>query len=270
MTTQPLGNETATSSTDFYRDAMRILNDAGAPFLVGGAYAFAAYTGISRDTKDFDVFLRPADVERALDQFRSEGFAAERTFPHWLAKVKCGSDCLDLIFRSGNGISEVDDSWFTRARDEEVLGRAVKLTAPEETIWLKCYIMERERFDGADVAHLIHSCGERLDWPHLVRRFNSCWRVLLSHLVLFGFIYPSERNRIPASVMSDLLQRTQEEIGTAPSERVCRGTLLSRAQYLPDVQERGYRDARLEPRSHMTEADIASWTAAIEEANRPQ
>jgi hypothetical protein len=146
----------------------------------------------------------------------------------------------------------------------------VKVTAPEETIWLKCYIMERERFDGADVAHLIHSCAERLDWSLLVRRFNSDWRVLLSHLVLFGFIYPSERNRIPASIMSDLLQRTQEELNSAPSERICRGTLLSRAQYLPDVQQRGYRDARLEPRSHMTPEDVAHWTAAIDDAVRPQ
>ena len=60
---------------------------------------------------------KPADVERALDAFRAEGFEADLTFPHWLAKVKCGADCLDLIFRSGNGVSEVDDSWFTaRAR----------------------------------------------------------------------------------------------------------------------------------------------------------
>jgi hypothetical protein len=259
-----------TSSEEFYRDTMRILQEAEVPYLVGGAYALGAYTGISRDTKDLDFFLRPSDVERALEAFRSQGYHAEMTFPHWLAKVKYSGDCLDLIFRSGNGICEVDDSWFKRARDEEVLGQPVKVTAPEETIWLKCYIMERERFDGADVAHLIHASAERLDWPHLVRRFNSCWRVLLSHLVLFGFIYPSERNRIPASVMSDLLQRAQEEIGIkAPSERVCRGTLLSRAQYLPDVLERGYRDARLEPRSHMTATDIESWTAAIDDSIRP-
>jgi hypothetical protein len=68
--------------------------------------------------------------------------------------------------------------------------------------------------------------------------------------------------------MSDLLQRTQEELNNAPGDRVCRGTLLSRAQYLPDVQQRGYRDARLEPRSHMTAEDVANWTAAIDEANR--
>jgi hypothetical protein len=164
----------------------------------------------------------------------------------------------------------VDDSWFDRAREDEVLGERAFLTPAEEMLWMKAYIMERERFDGADVAHLIHSCAERLDWAHLVRRFGSHWRVLLSHLVLFGFIYPSERNRIPSSLMSDLLQRTQEELSATPGDRVCRGTLISRAQYLPDVHQRGYRDGRLTSGSHMTPADIESWTAAIEDKDRPQ
>ena len=136
---------------------------------------------------------------------------------------------------------------------------------------MKAYIMERERFDGADVAHLIHSCAEKMDWAHLLRRFGGHWRVLLSHLVLFGFIYPAERNRIPSSLMSDLLQRTQEELSaTPPADRVCRGPLISRAQYLPDVHERGYRDGRLTSGSHMTAADIESWTAAIKDKDRPQ
>ena len=70
--------------------------------------------------------------------------------------------------------------------------------------------------------------------------------------------------------MSDLLQRTQEELSATSSDRVCRGTLISRAQYLPDVHERGYRDGRLTFGSHMTQADIESWTAAIEDKDRPQ
>ncbi len=147
----------------------------------------------------------------------------------------------------------------------EVLGLSAALCAPEEIIWMKADVMERERFDGADIAHLIQGCAKRLDWLHLVRRFNSHWRVLLAHLVLFGFIYPAERNRIPSSIMSDLLQRTQEELGSMPDDRVCRGTLLSRAQYLVDVQERGYRDGRLHSQSHMGAKNIARWTAAIEQ-----
>lgn len=254
----------------FYRNSLRTLQEAEVPFLVGGAYAFAVYTGIARHTKDLDIFLRPIDVERALDCFRRDGFEVERTFPHWLAKAYCGDDCIDLIYRAGNGLCEVDDGWFARARRQEVLGETAVLCAPEDILWMKAYIMERERFDGADVAHLLRSCAERLDWAHLLRAFGSDWRVLLSHLVLFGFIYPSERNRLPASVMSDLLQRAQEEISANSADRVCRGTLLSRAQYLPDVEEGGYRDARLDSRSQMSAEDIGDWTAAIDPHNRPE
>jgi hypothetical protein len=128
---------------------------------------------------------------------------------------------------------------------------------------MKAYIMERERFDGADIAHILQSCAEKLDWPHLVRRFGPDWRVLLSHLVLFGFIYPSERGKIPAAVMDDLIGRLRKEGSSAGSDRVCRGTLLSRKQYLLDIRKRGFRDARLEPRVHMDLEDIVHWTKAI-------
>ena len=158
----------------------------------------------------------------------------------------------------------MDDSWFERARDDELLGVPVKHCAPEEMIWMKAYIMERERFDGADIAHILRCCAAEIDWPHLVRRFGPDWRVLLSHLILFGYIYPGERARIPAAIMEDLITRLRSEVSTAGPERLCRGTLLSRQQYLVDVQEWGFRDARLENRVQMNEKDIADWTDAIE------
>jgi hypothetical protein len=82
-------------------------------------------------------------------------------------------------------------------------------------------------------------------------------------LVLFGYIYPSEHGRIPAAIMDDLISRLRKDAPIAGPERVCRGTLLSRKQYLLDVQERGFRDARLEDRVHMDDKDIAHWTRAI-------
>ena len=86
--------------------------------------------------------------------------------------------------------------------------------------------MERERFDGADIAHLLLKCGERLDWGHLLNRFGSDWRVLLSHLVLFGFIYPSRRSLIPNSVMNELLRRVNwEQQGSPARTNVCNGNL---------------------------------------------
>jgi len=131
-------------------------------------------------------------------------------------------------------------------------------------IWMKAYIMERERFDGADIAHILRCCAAEIDWPHLVRRFGPDWRVLLSHLILFGYIYPGERTQIPAAIIEDLITRFRREARTAGPERLCRGTLLSRQQYLVDVQQWGFRDARLEERVQMSEKDIADWTDEIE------
>jgi hypothetical protein len=44
-------------------------------------------------------------------------------------------------------------------------------------IWSKAFVMERERFDGADVAHLLRSMGPRLDWDRILRRFDRYWEV---------------------------------------------------------------------------------------------
>jgi hypothetical protein len=235
------------------------------PFLIGGAYMVEVCGGVSRSTKDFDLYVRPKHVHAALKALARAGYKTELTFPHWLAKATYDGDILDLIFRAGNGLCEVDDSWFNRARDDELLGVPVKLCAPEEMIWMKAYIMERERFDGADIAHILRCSAADIDWPHLVRRFGPDWRVLLSHLILFGFVYPGERTLIPAAIMEDLMSRLRSETRTAGPQRLCRGTLLSRQQYLVDIRDWGFRDARLEERVHMSEKDIAHWTEAIEE-----
>lgn len=252
------------SPTEFHRRSVAALHAAEVPFLIGGAYMVEVCGGVSRSTKDFDPYIRPDHVKPALDALGRAGYETEVTFPHWLAKATYADDVLDLIFRAGNGLCEVNDSWFDRARDDELLGVPVKLCAPEEMIWMKAYIMERERFDGADIAHILRCCAADIDWPHLVRRFGPDWRVLLSHLVLFGYIYPGERTLVPAAVMEELITRLRSEATTVGPERLCRGTLLSRQQYLVDVQEWGFRDARLQERVQMSDDDIAQWTDAIE------
>jgi hypothetical protein len=246
-----------------HRRSLIALQDAKIPFLIGGAYVVEVYGGISRRSKDFDLYVRPNDIDRAMDALARAGYKTEKTFPHWLAKAGRGRDYIDLIFRAGNGLCEVDDSWFERAQDEELEGLHVKLCAPEEMIWMKAYIMERERFDGADIAHILRGCAEKIEWPHLVRRFGPDWRVLLSHLVLFGYIYPGESTKIPTAVMDDLVAWLRKEVPAVGRKHLCRGTLLSRKQYLVDVEEWGFRDARLERRVRMDAKDIAHWTKAI-------
>jgi Uncharacterised nucleotidyltransferase len=249
---------------NFYRSAMQALIGADIPFLVGGAFALERYTGIKRYTKDFDIFVRSKHITQALAALEEAGYRSELTFPHWLGKAHHGNLFVDIIFGSGNGEARVDDLWFEHAVQADVLGMPVLIYPPEEAIWSKSFVMERERYDGADIAHLLRICAEKLDWQRLVMRYGSKWRLLLSYLVLFGFIYPAERNKIPAWVMRDLLGRLQGELDVAPPpEKVVQGTLISREQFLIDVDEWGYRDGRLPPSGNMSPEDIAYWTGAI-------
>jgi hypothetical protein len=255
---------------EFYRSTIKALTAAGLQYLVGGGYALGHYTGVSRDTKDFDIFVRREDYDAVMAVLSREGYHTDLTFPHWLGKASCEHGYLDVIFNSGNGVARVDDDWFRYAAAGQALGFPVRFSPVEEMIWSKAYIMERERFDGADIMHLIMARAERIDWARLVGRFGDHWRVLLAHLCLFGFIYPSERNRIPEWVLTGLMGRLDHEMRTPPPPEVtCQGTLLSREQYLVDVQRWGLADVRHTEASSMTPDDVTLWTNAIKDDKNP-
>lgn len=247
-----------------YRDVLTTLNKSGLPYLVGGAYAFNHYTGLNRRTEDFDLFVSRDDYDDISKVLTSVGYQTELTYPHWLGKIRANGEVIDLIFSSGNAIAEVDAEWFQHATPATLFGIDTLLSPVEEMLWSKAFVMERERFDGSDVAHLLLTWGRHLDWKRILRRFEPHWRLLLSHLTLFGFIYPAHRDVIPSWVMDDLLNRLQDELdGPVPDDKTCAGTLLSREQYLNDVQQWGYQDARIAPYGYMSAEDTAKWTEAI-------
>jgi hypothetical protein len=248
---------------DFYVRVMTALHDAELPFMVAGAYALRHHTGISRQTKDLDLFVKRDDIHRALDALQRAGFRTDLPFVHWLGKVYDGDDFIDIIFSSGNGVATVDEDFFTHAPHGHCFEVPIRWCPVEEMIWSKAFVMERERFDGADVAHLLRSCAASLDWQRLIERFGSHWRVLYAHVVLFGFIYPGEDHTIPGWVVQELGERMLRERENLPATApVCGGTLLSRAQFLVDIAEGGYQDARVATGA-MSEDEVDDWTAAI-------
>ena len=229
---------------DARADALRALARSDVPFLVAGAYAFFDYTGIVRDTKDLDVFLRRDDLQRAFAVLEGAGFRTQVFDPVWIGKAYRGEWFVDLIFSSGNGVAGVDDVWFEHARPARVMGTETLLAPAEEMIWSASFVLERERYDGADVVHLVHARADELDWDRLLWRFERYWEVLLSHLLLYRFVYPGERSRVPDAILRRLLARAEAELGSDDPRPLCRGNLLSRVQYRPDLEERGYEDGR--------------------------
>lgn len=223
------------------------LKQAEIPFVVGGAYALHTYTGLYRVTKDLDVFLRRSDVERALDALADVNFRTEMLDPVWIAKAYASNDFFaDLIFSSGNGVAEVDELWFQRASSHPIHGMQVLVAPPEEMIWSKAFVCERERYDGADLNHIVLACGKELDWGHLLYRFNAHWPVLFSHLLMYRFSYPGRQDHVPEWVWQELLRRADEMQNQPQLADLCRGTLLSREQYRTDLEHWGFRDARYE------------------------
>lgn len=264
MTGQSTLDESAQDTNAFYRRTLHVLSDASVPFLVGGSHAFLEYTGIVRNTKDFDLFLRRVDLDRAMEALQAAGYRTELTFRHWLGKAWKHEDHVDLVFSSGNGLCTVDDEWFDHAVETQVLGMPVKIVPCEELLWQKAFIMERERFDGADIVHLLRTRGTTIDWERLLARFDSHWPLLYTYLLFFHFVYPSETESVPGAVIEEMARRMAVLRAAGEGERVCQGTLVSRAQYVLDIGQYGYSDARLSPRGGMSPEDAIFWTWAID------
>lgn len=249
------------ATRDFYRATLRILQREKVPVMVGGAYAFACYTGIVRHTKDLDLFTTPELARVAPDTLARAGYRTELTAETWIGKAFHGDAFVDIIFRSGNAVSEVDGGWFEAAEETTLLDVPVRICPAEELLWMKAFLMERERFDGADVAHLLLCRAQVFDWERLVRRFGVYRRVLLAHLLLFGFIYPDQADAIPADLMESLWRASRNE---PVLPELCRGPLLSRASYLLDVGRWGWHDARFTSPSRFSGERLARWRETIE------
>jgi hypothetical protein len=251
-----------TDGTAFYRAAIQRLQGAKVPFLAGGAYALEVLAGIVRRTKDFDIFVLEEDSQRCLSVLAAAGYRTELTYPHWLGKAFCGEDFIDVIFNSGNGHCRVDEEWFKHAGTGRIFDIQLSLCPVEEIVWQKSFILERDRCDVADVAHLLRHRGNEVNWKRLLVRFGNHWRVLLAQIVLFDFIFPTHRDSVPAWVREQLLANCQnDKLPAGEMDRACYGTLLSASQYLRDVDLEDYRDVRLLPIGSLTPEQLTVWTA---------
>jgi hypothetical protein len=236
-------DEQKEESMAFYREALELLNSSGADYMLGGAFATFKYTGIYRDTKDLDVFCKSADYPKILKHFEQQGYKVSVHDARWIAKVFKGEYFIDLIFDSVNNICTVDDAWFEHAAKGEFAGMAVKFIPAEELIWCKTYVQNRERFDGADVNHIILKYGKQLDWKRLLSRLDQHWHLLLAELIVFQFVYPTDYQEIiPKWIFDELMQRAQMQYELpAAIVKVCRGPMIDNTQYAIDIKNWEYK-----------------------------
>jgi hypothetical protein len=225
-----------------YQGVIRGLLEAGVPFAISGGFAFHHHTGIWRTTKDLDLVTPPDAVSRAFEVLVQEGFETYVQDPVWLAKARRGDYFVDLITGVGNATLTVEQSWVDRALEDEVLGIRCKILPVEEMIASKLFVTRRERFDGADIAHLLRACSRSLDWERLRDLTDPHWQMLYWNLVLFAYIYPERTGDVPPSVWRELSDRFQKTIATQQKDQPFHGSLIDPKMFAIDVTEWGERD----------------------------
>jgi predicted nucleotidyltransferase len=236
-----------------FREVIQLLEQKGLPFVISGAFALHEHTGIWRDTKDLDLFLPTQEVGRALKILQEDGFETEILDPVWLAKARRDGFFVDLITGMSNGVIRVDYSWIRHASRSQVFGLSVRVLAPEDLIASKVFVTRRERFDGADICHVIYGTRGRLKWQRLMGLIGEHWEMLFWHLVLYHYIYPGNTDYVPGQIWDELLQRFRVELKHPNKDTGFRGSLIDEKMFAIDVTEWDKRDILAEFREKAEE-----------------
>jgi hypothetical protein len=239
----------AVEQESLFREVITLMEVNLVPVVVSGAFALHEHTGIWRDTKDLDFFLPAEEVGRALQVLENDGFRTEIADPVWLAKARRNGFFVDLITGMSNGVVRVDYSWIRRASRSHVFGLSVRVLAPEELIASKVFVTRRERFDGADICHIIYGTRGKFDWQRLMGLMGEHWQMLFWTLVLYQYVYPAHTHYVPQEIWDELLERFKMELKHPNTAVEFRGSLIDEKMFAIDVLEWGMRDIMEEHRS---------------------
>jgi hypothetical protein len=235
--TSSLPSDAPEEQVGLFRDVLETLERRGVPYAVSGAVALRQHTGICRQTKDLDLFVTPLNRGPALGCLRESGMECETTDPVWLAKAKRGQYFVDLISGMSNGVIMVEDSWIERAHPAVVHGVTTRVLAPEELVASKIFVARRERFDGADIAHVIYGTYRSFDFQRALELVGEHWEMLLWSLVLFRYAYPGQSHYVPDEIWQELLGRFEREIRNPNPQAKFRGSLVDDNMFAIDINE---------------------------------
>jgi hypothetical protein len=208
LPSQPLKFQWAEAISPFewelYGRAIRELRKSGIPFVLGGGFALATFTGRWRDTKDIDFYIHPQDREAAIAALTRAGFEdyySRRAYDrNWIYRSTRSGVIVDIIWAMANQRAQVDDLWIERAGSIRIRQEELKVLPMEEFMWCKLYIMQRDHCDWTDVFNLLYAVGPRLDWMHLIKRVGEDLPLLKAILTVFAWLCPEAARKLPSSL----------------------------------------------------------------------
>jgi hypothetical protein len=196
----------------------------GLRFAVSGGFATSFYSALWRNTKDLDFCVLPRDRDAMVQVTRDAGLHDlhdEKPYDRgWIYRATERGIIADIIWQLANYRGEVDEAWVDAGPEVTIHGETLRLVPPEEMIWSKIYVVQRERCDFPDIVNILYACGAELDWPCLLERLRGEERLLASVLSIFAWLAPGRANLIPEAVWQKLaiprpaggLQRDEDRI----------------------------------------------------------
>jgi len=186
---------------EVYRTAIHTMREAGIPFLLGGGFALAIYTGRWRNTKDIDFYIRKHDRQKAVATLTKAGFADYFSKLHydrkWIYRSTRSGVIVDIIWAMANQRAETDELWFQNATPAAVRGESLHVVPMEEFLWCKVYILQRDHCDWTDVFNLLYAAGEQIDWNHLLGRLGGDDLLLKGLLSVYDWLCPRRAAKLP-------------------------------------------------------------------------
>jgi hypothetical protein len=191
-----------------YREVIQRARARGIRFAFGGAFATAVYTGELRNTKDFDFYLLPSDREpmiRAMHEAGLRDYFERLPYDRsWIYRASQDDIIVDAIWAMANQRTDVDEDWLTRGPEITIQGERLRAIPPEELIWSKVYVLQRERCDWGDVCNVLDAWVQDVDWERLLRRLGEDVPLLAGAMSVFAWLAPDRSSAIPGWVQTRL------------------------------------------------------------------
>jgi hypothetical protein len=201
-----------------YRLAIETMRSAEIPFLLGGGFALATYTGRWRNTKDIDFYVLRRDGPKAAAALTRAGFADY--YPKlaydrkWIYRSIRSGVLVDIIWAMANQRAQVDAEWFAGAPSVSVRSETLKVVPLEEFLWCKLYILQRDHCDWTDILNLLYAAGPVIDWDHVIERLGEDVPLLRALLTVYDWLCPKRSRLLP--------ERLRKMLGLPLSPQQCR------------------------------------------------
>jgi hypothetical protein len=187
-----------------YRCVIDRVSAEGLHFALGGGFAVGLYTGTPRNTKDLDIYIRPDErdaVIRIMSDCGLTDYFEKKPYDRaWIYRGNQDDTIVDAIWAMANKRAQVDDVWLMCGALIPMFDRQIRVIPPEELIWSKLYVLQRDRCDWPDILNLIRAAGPHLDWGHLFNRVAEDLSLLKGVLSVFSWVAPQQAMGVPRRV----------------------------------------------------------------------